>query len=124
MVYLTDPEGRILVVRARGLLAEHWMPPGGHIDPHESPAQAACRELSEEIAVQCEPGDLAMLGQVGKDIGTGTLTLFAAQRHQGSVVLGAEILEARWVNPAACTNLPILPATAYGLRLFAAWQRS
>lgn len=41
------------------LLIEHvklgwWMPPGGHIDPNEDPAQAVIREVHEETGLSCE----------------------------------------------------------------------
>jgi ADP-ribose pyrophosphatase YjhB (NUDIX family) len=48
------------VVRAdRTLLLLHrklgkWFPPGGHIDPHELPDQAAIREVREESGLEVE----------------------------------------------------------------------
>ncbi len=47
-----------------------WLPPGGHIDPHELPHDAACREVLEEtgleIALHTTPkplGDVIVLPQ-------------------------------------------------------------
>jgi 8-oxo-dGTP pyrophosphatase MutT (NUDIX family) len=31
-----------------------WMPPGGHIEPDEEPAEAALREVAEETGLACE----------------------------------------------------------------------
>jgi 8-oxo-dGTP pyrophosphatase MutT (NUDIX family) len=31
-----------------------WMPPGGHIEPDEEPAEAALREVMEETGLACE----------------------------------------------------------------------
>ncbi|MCH7616698.1 MAG: NUDIX domain-containing protein [Chloroflexi bacterium] len=31
-----------------------WMPPGGHIEPDEEPAEAALREVREETGLVCE----------------------------------------------------------------------
>ncbi|HUF52552.1 MAG TPA: NUDIX domain-containing protein [Dehalococcoidia bacterium] len=31
-----------------------WMPPGGHIEPDEEPAEAALREVMEETGLVCE----------------------------------------------------------------------
>jgi len=125
MVYLTDEAGRVLLVRARGLFAQIWMPPGGHIDTHieEPPAVAACRELWEELALCCQPDDLVLLGTCEKDVGTGTLTLFAASCFDGTLSLGPEIAEARWVELDGCHELPTLPATDEGLRLLAALRQ-
>lgn len=116
MLYLTDETDRVLMVRARGLLRAHWMPPGGHIDRDESPEDAACRELREELQLACEPGDLVGLGSCQKDVGSGVLTLFTAPRHGGTMRLGDEIAEACWFALDVCHQLSVLPATAYGLR--------
>ena len=34
-----------------------WMLPGGHVEPHENPAEAAVREVSEETGITCLPAD-------------------------------------------------------------------
>ena len=118
MVFLVDDRERTLMVRARGLLNDYWMPPGGHIDPGETPAVAACRELVEELGLQCSPDDLSELGGCTKDVGNGHLTLLETRTWQaGPMQLGPEIDEARWVDLPGCAALPTLPATAYGLGL-------
>src|SRR6476469_3266417 len=56
-------EDRTLLLHHRKLAM--WLPPGGHIDPHELPDQAALREVREESGLEVEllaPG--AMLGHV------------------------------------------------------------
>lgn len=45
--------------------ADDWIPPGGHIEPDETPVEAAIREMKEELAVniaenQLEPFDLSV----------------------------------------------------------------
>jgi 8-oxo-dGTP diphosphatase len=45
--------------RSRMLLGQHkesglWLPPGGHVDNHEYPREAAIRELKEELRVQAD----------------------------------------------------------------------
>ena len=56
-----------IVQNAATLLLWHrklqmWLPPGGHIDPHELPHEAAIREVLEEtglhVALQTEPHTL------------------------------------------------------------------
>ena len=54
--------------QARVLLARHadagvWVAPGGSIDPHESPADAAVREMWEETGLVVEP--IRLLGVYG-----------------------------------------------------------
>jgi len=59
-----------VVERDRTLLLHHrklgmWLPPGGHIDPHELPDQAALREVREESGLEVELLDSGyMLGHV------------------------------------------------------------
>jgi 8-oxo-dGTP diphosphatase len=60
-VVLRDSEGRILVVRKRG--TSKYMLPGGKIEAGESPAEAAVRELHEEVGADLEPESLAFLGE-------------------------------------------------------------
>ncbi len=44
--------GRVLLLFHRKLRL--WLPPGGHIDPHELPDEAAVREVLEEAGVAVE----------------------------------------------------------------------
>ena len=44
--------GRVLLHRHRRL--GRWLPPGGHIEPHELPDEAAVREVLEETGVTAE----------------------------------------------------------------------
>ena len=60
-VVLRDGEGRILVVRKRG--TSKYMLPGGKIEAGESPAQAAVRELHEEVGAELELESLTILGE-------------------------------------------------------------
>ncbi len=54
-MYVFDPAGRVLliyfsVMRSDGPFT-FWLTPGGEIEPGESPAEAAARELREELAL-------------------------------------------------------------------------
>ncbi|MCX6434158.1 MAG: NUDIX domain-containing protein [Actinobacteria bacterium] len=59
-VVLRDADGRILVVRKRG--TSRYMLPGGKIEAGETPAQAAVRELLEEVGASLDPDQLVFLG--------------------------------------------------------------
>lgn len=48
----------LLGMKLRGFGAGHVVAPGGKIEPGESPAQAASRELQEETALIAEPASL------------------------------------------------------------------
>ena len=60
-VVLRDSDGRILVVRKRG--TSRYMLPGGKIEQGETPAQAALRELHEEVGAELELESLIFLGE-------------------------------------------------------------
>jgi ADP-ribose pyrophosphatase YjhB (NUDIX family) len=49
-VVLMSPRGSTLLVDHS--MADLWLPPGGHVEPGEHPAEAARRELKEELSVE------------------------------------------------------------------------
>ncbi len=57
------PTAGLLVIRNRRLLLafsknkQCFYLPGGKIDPGETPKEALCREIAEELNVQLSPGD-------------------------------------------------------------------
>src|ERR687886_399427 len=54
-----DDEGRVLMVRPT--YKDGWDIPGGYVEPDESPAQAAERELAEELNLHRTPGRLLVV---------------------------------------------------------------
>jgi 8-oxo-dGTP pyrophosphatase MutT (NUDIX family) len=59
-VLLLDEADRVLLVENNvdvGASATHWITPGGGTDPGETPAQAAVREVYEELGVRIELPD-------------------------------------------------------------------
>ncbi|MEV0722660.1 NUDIX hydrolase [Micromonospora purpureochromogenes] len=60
-VLLVDAGGRVLLFSGWDpSRPEHryWFTPGGGLDPGETPAQAAVRELAEETGLRLAPGEL------------------------------------------------------------------
>ena len=54
-----DPEGRVLLIRCVVMRLDgdefvFWLTPGGEIEPGEEPAEAAVRELREELGLKSE----------------------------------------------------------------------
>lgn len=54
---LEDSQGRSLIVKAN--YKSHWTFPGGVIDPHESPLDAAVRETREEVGLVIDPATVS-----------------------------------------------------------------
>ena len=99
-VCLRDDAGRVLAVRKRG--TSRFMQPGGKLEPGETPAQAAVREVREEIGLDVE---VRFLGEFVTDTANepGAVlesTVFTAELT-GEPVAAAEIEELRWVAPDA-----------------------
>jgi 8-oxo-dGTP pyrophosphatase MutT (NUDIX family) len=66
----TKPRARVLLVHEnQALVVKNWLGaggwalPGGGIEPRETPAAAAIREVKEELGFLIEPGALKPLGQ-------------------------------------------------------------
>jgi len=49
---LNDEKSQVLLVHHKKL--GKWLPPGGHIDPNETPPEAAVREAKEETGLDVE----------------------------------------------------------------------
>lgn len=64
-VLIQSPQGEILLVR-NALGDRNWTLPGGGIERNEKAAQAAARELCEELGIDLEPRTLALLGSAAR----------------------------------------------------------
>ncbi|AVT30967.1 NUDIX hydrolase [Plantactinospora sp. BC1] len=97
------------------LLVDHvnaglWLPPGGHVDPDEHPAETARREAWEELGVPVvaglvgeEPVFVTVTRTVGIDAGHTDVSLWFVLRldRQHPLTLDSgEFREARWWSPA------------------------
>jgi 8-oxo-dGTP pyrophosphatase MutT (NUDIX family) len=103
----TDPhDGGVLLVAHRN--AGLWLPPGGHVEPGEHPADTAARELTEELGL---PGDrvsrtpvfLTVTRTVGADAGHTDVSLWfvaTASRDDRLEPDAGEFLEVRWWSRA------------------------
>lgn len=49
-VYIFDAQDRVLLHRHEKL--QKWLPPGGHVEPNETPPEAARREALEETGLE------------------------------------------------------------------------
>jgi 8-oxo-dGTP diphosphatase len=112
---VTDPAGRVLLVRKRGTAA--FMNPGGKPEPGETAEQALIRELAEEVGLHVGAAELRYLGRFSA----------AAANEPGHVVeaevFGVRVADARvapqreidravWIDPAAPPVVPLAPLAA------------
>jgi acetyl-CoA carboxylase carboxyl transferase subunit beta len=100
---IRDRTGRLLVVRRRNPpAAGSWSLPGGRVEPGETPAQAAAREVHEETGLTVAIGEqLARLSIGGFDVRD-----FAATVTGGTLAAGDDATEARWVTLAELATMP------------------
>lgn len=101
-VVLWDAAGRVLAVRKAGTYA--FMLPGGKIEPGETSAVTAARELAEEVGVRLDAGALVFLGAFRTDAANepGHYVQADVYVHPDPVPGAspcAEIAELRWVDP-------------------------
>lgn len=106
-------DGRVLVAaRGRGLMAGRYSLPGGLVEPGETLAQAALRELREEVGVEAEIiGFLDHVEVIHRDDDGGIKHHFLIAAHAarwlgGEPQPGAEALDVRWVDEAEAAALP------------------
>ncbi len=84
--------------------ADDWIPPGGHIEPDETPSMAAIREMKEELGVDIDRSMLSPFALSVKEIGrptSGCMTHFDIWylvniKEQNFNYLKSEYYDASW----------------------------
>lgn len=113
-VVIRDPAGRTLL--ARHSEGDVWVTPGGAVEPLETPADAAVREVWEETGLEVELRRL--IGVYGGPefvvtYANGDRTSYLMAAFEGRVRAGEprpdgeEVLELRWFAPAELEALPL-----------------
>src|SRR3712207_1239667 len=109
-------DGRVLVAaRGRGPMAGRYSLPGGLVEPGETMAEAALRELREEVGVEAEiVGFLDHAEIVERDEGGRVKHHFVICAHAarwlaGEPQIGVEALDVRWVREDELARLPTTP---------------
>src|SRR3954470_10445040 len=82
-----------------------WSLPGGRVEPGESPAQAAAREVLEETGLQVEVGELLACVRIGDYL----VHDFAADVVGGVLRAGDDATDARWCSFDEAELLPLTP---------------
>lgn len=112
-------EGRVLVAaRGRGAMAGRYSLPGGLVEPGETLAEAALRELREEVGVEAEVlrfldhAEVIERDAQSRVVHHFVICAHAARWLAGEAQTGAEALDVRWVNVDELANLRTTPGLA------------
>lgn len=116
-VVLTDPAGRLLLVRKAGTTA--FMQPGGKPEPGEGPLEAGLREVQEELGLTLSASRLTPLGryrevaanEAGHVVVADAFGVAIDDDETAAVRPAAEIAEAVWVTREEARELPLAPLT-------------
>ena len=111
-----DDRGRVLLVKIAD--ANLWLPPGGGIEPDESPKDAAIREMQEETGVLVEP--VRIIGVYGGpeyrvvypngDVVSYVTTVFECKVVSGEMAPDhEETLDVRYFSEAELDSVQTLP---------------
>ncbi len=114
LVYALRDEQVLLLRRTNDPNRGLWVAPGGKLDPGESPAQCAVREMREETGLTIErPVLRAVMTETSPRRDYQWLTfIFVAWDFDGTFTPAPAIGEFRWVPVDEVTTLPIPPADA------------
>ena len=101
-----------MVRRAHQPAQGTWSLPGGRIEPGETSAEAAAREVTEETGLQVEIGELLTTVQIAGYV----VEDFAATVVGGVLRPGDDACEVRWCAPRDLATLTLSPGLRGELR--------
>ena len=105
----------LLAARANEPMRGVWTLPGGLVEAGEALAEAALRELSEEVGLTAEvvgvlsPTEIIVRDEAGRARHHYVVHPHAALWHGGEPVAGPEALGTRWATLAEVATLPTTP---------------
>ncbi|MBU2639538.1 MAG: NUDIX hydrolase [Nanoarchaeota archaeon] len=107
---LEDSEGRILLLRRRGRVADGlWCLPGGKVNYNQTVERAVLEEVKEETRLGID--NLTFLfyqdGLPEGERGMHCIHLYFSGNPTGTLSLNGESSEAHWVSPDEFRNYPI-----------------
>jgi len=91
-----------------------WSLPGGRVEPGESAAAAAAREVREETGLDVEVGQLLIEAVIWD--GRYRVQDFAATVVGGDLRAGDDAADVRWVELDALASMPLSPGLLEELR--------
>ena len=86
-----------------------WEFPGGKLDPGESPEEALCREIREELDAEAQVLEIFEVVFHRYDWGPVLILAYSCQLLSTSIH-NVGVAEHRWIHPRELTEFSILPA--------------
>ena len=110
---IRDDDGRVLLTRRpdHKHMGGLWEFPGGKVARGESPEQALCRELEEELGLGVEI-QRPLTFAVHRENGLRILLLFFQARVTSGEPRGREGQDLRWIEVGDLSSFPTPPADA------------
>jgi 8-oxo-dGTP diphosphatase len=108
----------LLAARGKKPMAGVFSLPGGVVEPGETLAEAALRELREEVGIEAEllgfvtHVEIIERGPSGEPTRHFVIAAHAGRWLSGEPRTGPEALEIRWVDPTELGDLPTTPRLA------------
>jgi len=103
---IRDAEGRVLLIQQSYQRPPLWLPPGGWVDRGETPREAACREVWEELGVRVDVG--RALATRGGGYGELTILFDCRRLDDAPFRLSDEIAQAEFFRPEALPPMSVM----------------
>ena len=125
---LLNPAGELLLIRrveTARLGPGLWGLPAGKIEPGETPAEAALREMEEEIGPGHETRLVRYLGPLRDTYYGGIYEIHLFHRHwlAGDVRLNHEHSAFAWVSPERFRDYPVMDGIDEDIALLGLWPQ-
>ena len=110
-----DGDNVLLVQRGKVRMRHSWSLPGGHIEPGETSASTALRELYEEAGIRADlkglvtSHDVILRNDEGILTGHYVLTVYYGIWTSGTARAGSDSIGVRWILPNNIQNLKTTP---------------
>jgi 8-oxo-dGTP diphosphatase len=125
-VVARDRRGRLLLVKRANPPAQgRWSLPGGRVEPGETMAAAAARELREETGLLVPLGEVAgVVERIGEGHHFVIVDLWAELADGDVPVAGGDAADARLVDPAELPGFELSPGLAGFLAGIGCWPEA
>lgn len=93
---LENSIGQVLIVKAG--YKPYWTFPGGIIDPHETPKEAAIRETFEEVGITVDPSKVTFVAVISRQSDLAETYQFVFKTQLSMSGIGAIVLQASEID--------------------------